>query len=52
MSLTEDEAKQFIQDITHAMRCSAHQGEGHLYSDDFGEKILEIREQVLENVRR
>lgn len=48
MSLTEDEAEQLVKDLTHTMCCIASRGEGGLYSDDMGEKVIEIREAVIE----
>ena len=46
--MNESEAEQFVEDLTHTMCCIASRGEGGLYSDDMGEKVIEIREAVIE----
>jgi len=46
--MREAEAEQFVKDLTHTMCCIASRGEGGLYSDDMGEKVIEIREAVIE----
>jgi hypothetical protein len=46
--MREAEAEQFTKGLTHTMCCIASRGEGDLYSDDMSEKVLDIREAVIE----
>ena len=49
--MNEAEAEQFVKDMTHAMCCLAHRScDTSCYSDDMGEKVVAIREQVTEEI--